>query len=77
MTENKRFQMWGEEVIDTWGIIPSTIWGVKECQKKYCDELNKLHNENQELKKLNIPLDEVKETVVDCKGRIVGLYYYD
>ena len=41
------------------------------------DCLNALHEENEKLKKLNIPIDDVKEFVQDCKGRIIGVYYND
>ena len=36
-----------------------------------------LVKENEQLKSLNIPIEEIKETVVDYKGRIVGVYYND
>ena len=39
--------------------------------------LNELHEENQKLKKLNIPIDEIKDTVSDYRGRIIGVYYND
>ena len=41
------------------------------------DLLNELHEENQKLKKLNIPIDEIKDTVSDYRGRIIGVYYND
>ena len=58
MTENERFQIDGEEVIDTLGIIPRTMWGVKECQEKYCKELNQLHRNAEEYEKDNKRLIE-------------------
>ena len=39
--------------------------------------LNSLNDENEKLKQLNIPVNEIKDTVVDCRGRIVGVYYND
>ena len=36
-----------------------------------------LEQENQKLKKLNIPIDEIKDTVSDYRGRIIGVYYND
>ena len=39
--------------------------------------LNHLHEENKRLKKLNIPIDEIKDTVSDYRGRIIGVYYND
>ena len=42
----KRFQIWGQTVKDTLGSIPSTLWQNEEQQQKYCDEMNKLHEEN-------------------------------
>ena len=42
-----------------------------------CDRLNWLVEENEQLKSLNIPIEEIKETIVDYKGRIVGVYYND
>lgn len=42
MTE-KRFFINGNMVIDGENIIPSTMWQFEEQQKKYCDELNNLH----------------------------------
>ena len=36
-----------------------------------------LKKENEQLKKLNIPIEDVKEFVQDCKGRIIGVYYND
>lgn len=47
----------------------------------FVKRLNELHEENQELKQqltgLNIPIDEVKEVVVDYKGRVERVYYND
>ena len=40
-------------------------------------EIETLHEENQKLKKLNIPIDEIKDTVSDYRGRIIGVYYND
>jgi len=51
MTKNKRFQIYGDMVEDTLGIIPVTVWPSKEQQQKYCDEMNKLHEESEQLKK--------------------------
>ena len=31
----------------------------------------------QELEELNIPIDEIKDTVSDARGRTVGVYYND
>lgn len=47
---------------------------VIESQRK---EIRKIHEENQKLKKLNIPIDEIKDTVSDYRGRIIGVYYND
>ena len=50
--------------------------------EKIIQELNELvetnrelYKENKQLKQLNIPVNEIKDTVVDYKGRIVGVYY--
>jgi len=40
-----------------------------------CNELNELNDENKQLKQLNIPVDEIEETVSDCQGRIIAIYY--
>lgn len=42
-----------------------------------CNLLNELHNENEQLKQLNIPIDEIKDMVIDYQGRVVGVYYND
>ena len=47
----KRFQIYGDMVEDTLGIIPVTVWPIKKQQQKYCDEMNKLHEENVVLKR--------------------------
>lgn len=52
MTE-KRFTIHGNMVSDTDMKIPITLWSDKKQQKKFCDELNALHEENQQLKKEN------------------------
>lgn len=36
-----------------------------------------LEKENEQLKQLNIPVNEIKDTVVDYKSRIIGVYYND
>lgn len=41
------------------------------------DLLNELNDENKQLKQLNIPVNEIKDIVVDCRGRIIGVYYND
>ena len=45
--------------------------------KQLKQEIETLHEENQKLKKLNIPIDEIKDTVSDYRGRIIGVYYND
>ena len=45
--------------------------------KRLCDVLNSFSEENAELKELNIPIDEIKDTVIDARGRTVGVYYND
>ena len=47
---NKRFQIFGDIVEDTMDILPHTYWQNKEQQKKFCDELNKLHEEKEQLR---------------------------
>ena len=46
-------------------------------QEEVVELLNHLHEENKQLKKLNIPIDEIKDTVIDYRGRIIGVYYND
>ena len=54
MTEKKeRFFIHKDMVSDTEMKIPITLWQNKEQQKKFCDELNKLNDENEQLKKEN------------------------
>ena len=36
-----------------------------------------LSEENEQLKQLNIPIAEIKDTVIDYQGRVVGVYYND
>ena len=36
-----------------------------------------LQEENEQFKQLNIPIDEIEDTVKDWKGRTVGVYYND
>ena len=62
MENNKRFQRFESVVEDTMGVIPITLWQDKKQQKKYCDELNKLHEENITIKK-----DE-KQLSIDFMG---------
>lgn len=38
-------------------------------------DYNNLREENKELKQLNIPIEEIKETVTDYQGRITAIYY--
>ena len=52
MTE-KRFTIHGDVVSDTDMKIPITVWSDKKQQKKFCDELNALHEENEQLKRIN------------------------
>jgi len=58
MIEYKRFQIDGMHVRDLMGIIPSTIWQIDEFKEKYCDELNKMHDENLQLKEENQSLKQ-------------------
>lgn len=51
MTE-KRFKIYGDIIGDTYGILPPTVWSFQKMKRRYCDELNKLNDENEELKKL-------------------------
>lgn len=53
-------------------------------EQEFEDWLNELNEENthlklenEQLKKLNIPIDEIKDTVSDYRGRIIGVYYND
>lgn len=70
MTE-KRFQIFGSVVEDTLGIISITLWQDKKQQKKFCAELNALHEENIRLKRdfdscshnWSMMYDEAKEKV--------------
>ena len=41
------------------------------------DKYAELYDENEQLKTLNIPLDEVKEIVLDYKKRVERVYYND
>lgn len=38
-------------------------------------DYNNLREENKELKQLNIPIEEIEETVIDYRGRIIAIYY--
>ena len=51
--------------------------GSKYWSDKATERIKELQNENEQLKSLNIPIEEIKETIVDYKGRIVGVYYND
>ena len=51
--------------------------GVPLSQNQVCRLLNELYEENEQLKTLNIPLDEVEEIVVDYKKRVKSVYYND
>ena len=46
----KRFIIHRDVVYDTDMKIPITLWSDKKLQKKFCDELNALHEENELLK---------------------------
>lgn len=37
--------------------------------------LNELNDENEQLKQLNIPVDEIEETVIDSQERVIAIYY--
>lgn len=50
---------------------------LKEIGDYQAMRIKELHEENQALKKLNIPIDEIKDTVSDYRGRIIGVYYND
>ena len=54
MTE--RFRIYEDVVDDSLEVIPITVWSDKKQQKKYCDALNELNDENERLEEL------VKET---------------
>lgn len=74
MTE-KRFINVNHEIWqgnDVWCVA-----GGEHCADVIATALNELIKENEQLKSLNIPIEEIKETVVDYKGRIVGVYYND
>lgn len=64
MTE-KRFTIHRDMVSDTDMKIPITLWSDKKQQKKFCDELNALHEENQLLKEekelLKNKLDRIED----------------
>lgn len=51
----------------------------KENEQLKCNEtvneINKIWSDNNELKQLNIPIEEIKETVTDYQGRITAIYY--
>lgn len=49
--KEERFFIHKDMVSDTKMKIPITLWQNKEQQKKFCDELNKLNDENEELKR--------------------------
>ena len=49
-----------------------------ECDRdSYRKDIASLEKENEQLKNLNIPIDEIKDTVIDYQGRIIGVYYND
>ena len=43
--------------------------------KKYREENEKLAEANKELMELEIPVDEIEETVTDYQGRVICIYY--
>ena len=49
----KRFTIHGDVISDRDMKIPITLWSDKKQQKKFCDELNALHEENEQLKQEN------------------------
>ena len=70
-----------KETVST-GIVTDTVTGKEyNCEMRIDDDflnlVNDLANENEQLKQLNIPVNEIKDTVIDCKGRIIGVYYND
>ena len=70
----KRFTIHGDVVSDTDMKIPITVWSDKKQQKKFCNELNALHDENEQLKQqINTIIDELqaeKETAISRNERI-------
>ena len=53
----KRFIIHGDVVSDTDMKIPITLWSNKKQQKKFCDELNILHEEKEYWKKRALLLE--------------------
>ena len=70
MSKNKRFQMFESVVEDTMGVLPITLWQDKKQQKKYCDELNKLHEENHQLKRQIGNLEHTRDFCAECCERL-------
>ena len=71
----KRFTINGKEIIQN-----KQVWCVansEHCADVIATAINELIEKNEQLKSLNIPIEEIKETIVDYKGRIVGVYYND
>lgn len=50
---------------------------IKELKNCDVNEMLELQEENEQFKQLNIPIDEIEDTVKDWKGRTVGVYYND
>ena len=74
MTKKKeRFFIHKDMVSDTEMKIPVTLWQSKEQQKKFCDELNKLNDENEQLRKA-LKNSYINEICENCK---YGYYSID
>lgn len=47
----------------------------EDCYKELLQKYDKLKEENEQLKQLNIPVDEIEETVIDSQKRVIAIYY--
>ena len=64
MTE--RFRIYEDVVDDSLEVIPITVWSDKKQQKKYCDALNELNDENEKFKTvMNTILRQIDTEVLD------------
>lgn len=73
MTVKRYFALIGEDGY----VYPVFFDSENEDKEIDVDIVVDLLNENEQLKTLNIPLDEVKEIVLDYKKRVERVYYND
>ena len=84
MSTDKRYYVdLDEAIIDSKTNREFTTWdinGVEDLAELLNDkdqQINELKAENELFKQLNIPIDEIEDTVKDSRGRTKGVYYND